>query len=76
MPAKGAPLGTPDFTVAQTDELLDLLATVAYDHAQELAARSAGRWKSAARVRPHPETVARDPQLEWLVDRFEVRPTA
>lgn len=74
LPAKGESGGTEDFALENTDELLDLLAIVAYDHAQDENGRTI-RWKVDGDRRRDgltPEKVSRDAQLDWLVDRFQV----
>lgn len=70
--------GTQHFRAASTDEFLDLLATVAYDHAQDENGRMV-RWRiSSDRQRSGmvPEMVPRDAQMEWQVDRFDLTRTA
>lgn len=77
LPKKGGSLGAGDFTVGDSDELLDLLAIVAYDHAQDESGRTI-RWKVDGDRRAHglePEKVSRDQQLDWLMDHFQVNRT-
>lgn len=77
LPKKGENGAVGDFAVENTDELLDLLAIVAYDHAQDENGRTV-RWKVDGLRRSsglEPEKVARDAQLDWLMDRFEVNRT-
>jgi hypothetical protein len=74
LPEKKTQQSTDEFQVSSTDELLDLLAAVAYDHAQDDQGRMV-RWQVAGERRHaglQPETVARDAQMEWLVDRFSL----
>ena len=74
---KGAATGTEQFAISSTDELLDLLATVAYDHAQHENGRTI-RWKVDGPRRKDglaPENLPRDAQLDWLMDRFAVNRT-
>lgn len=71
---KGNALAAGEFTLGETDELLDLLAVVAYDHAQDESGRTI-RWKVDGERRTNglePEKVTRDEQLGWLIDRFRV----
>lgn len=78
LPEKGDTGSTEEFTVSNTDELLDLLAMVAYDHAQDENGRTI-RWKVDGLRRSEgltPEKVSRDAQLDWLIDRFQVNRTA
>jgi hypothetical protein len=78
LPGKKASAGTDAFRVSSTDELLDLLATVAYDHAQDEQGRMV-RWKIASdrqKSGMQPEKVVRDEQLEWKVDRFTLTRTS
>lgn len=77
LPKKGTVTGTETFTVSNTDELLDLLATVAYDHAQDENGRTI-RWKIEGERRQTgltPENLPRDQQLDWLMDRFAINRT-
>lgn len=75
---KGGCLTTQDFSVESTDELLNMLAVVAYDHAQDENGRTV-RWQVKNEREDaglQPERRTRDAQLEWLVDRFHIRRTA
>lgn len=78
LPKGSQPVGTDGFSVESTDELLDLLAVAAYDHAQDEQGRMV-RWQVTA-GQPgdglQPEKRNRDAQLEWLVDRFQIKRTA
>lgn len=68
---------TDGFSVNNTDELLDLLAVAAYDHAHDENGRMI-RWKvSTDRSEKglRPDELKRDKQLEWLVDRFQIKRT-
>lgn len=74
---KGEKLSTDRFQVQNTDELLDLLALVAYDHGQDERGKTI-RWAVQSDRRQHglePEKVIRDPQQEWMVDRFDLTRT-
>ena len=74
LPEKKTTRSTQEFQAGSTDELLDLLAAVAYDHAQDEQGRMV-RWQVAGDRRHSgldPEKVPRDAQLEWLVDRFSL----
>ncbi len=74
IPEKKITRSTQELKTSSTDELLDLLAAVAYDHAQDEQGRMV-RWQVAGDRRTaglQPETVARDAQMEWLVDRFSL----
>ncbi len=78
LPEKKTTAGTADMRAASTDELLDLLATVAYDHAQDESGRMV-RWRiSSERQRSgmKPEEIARDAQMEWRMDRFDLTRTS
>jgi hypothetical protein len=71
-PGTGAAGDTASITVSGTDEFLDLLATVAYDHARDETGRLV-RWQVDGPRRRDglaPESLPRDPQRDWLVDRF------
>ena len=74
MPKKGTSLDAGKFELGNTDDFLDLLATVAYDHAQDENGRAI-RWKIDGQRRADglaPENISRSSQLDWLIDRFEV----
>jgi hypothetical protein len=78
LPGKGGTTDTENISVTTTDELLDLLATVAYDHALDENGRTI-RWKVEAPRRGQgltPENLPRDRQLDWLLDRFGVNRTS
>ena len=77
LPKKGGSAATDTIKTGSTDELLDLLATVAYDHAQDENGRTI-RWRvEGARLREgmQPEKISRDDQLDWLIDRFQLNRT-
>lgn len=64
---------TDAFTLTETDELLDLLALAAYDHAP--AVTGTVRWTVTGPRRVHglrPDSLPRDPQAGWEVDRMEI----
>lgn len=78
MEQKEATMSTDGIQCSSTDELLDLLATVAYDHAHDERGRVV-RWKVDSRRRQEglePEGVPRDEQLEWKMDQFTLKRTA
>ena len=67
-------MNTGEFAVQTSDELLDLLATVAYDHAQDENGRMV-RWSVDGLRRRNGLGAAnaeRDAQLDWLIDRFQI----
>jgi len=75
LPSRGGARAGGDFSVADIDEFLDLLAVVAYDHARDDDGRAV-RWSVDGPGRPgglQPECLPRDAQLDWLMDRFEVK---
>ena len=77
VPGKGGSASTEEFHVRTNEEFLDLLATVAYDHAQDENGRMV-RWTvdgSRRRNGLTPEKSDRDAQLDWLVDRFQINRT-
>ena len=74
LPEKGGSAHTGEFAVRTSEELLDLLATVAYDHAQDENGRMV-RWSvDGARRRNGlcSENAERDAQRGWLIDRFQI----
>jgi hypothetical protein len=78
LPEKGAVRSTHEFAIHDKDELLDMLATIAFDHAT-LENGHKVRWtvKSSRRKDGlQPEHIARDEQMEWRVDRFELQRTS
>ncbi len=68
---------TDEVQTASTDEMLDLLAAVAYDHAHDDMGKMV-RWRVDGARRTEglsPEGLKRDEQLNWLVDRFNLTRT-
>lgn len=77
MPKKNASATTEKVALTSTDEFLDLLATAAYDHAQDENGRIV-RWTVDGPRRGGglgPENLPRDEQLDWLIDRFAINRT-
>jgi len=73
MPAKGSRISTEQLRITVEDDLLDLLAALAFDRGPSGGSRAMVRW----RVHPvradfgmEPDRIARDPQAGRLVERF------
>ena len=65
---------TNEFSLTDMDEVLDLLALAAYDHAPAAGGRMI-RWKvdgPRRRLGLHPDELPRDPQAAWSIDRMEI----
>jgi len=74
LPDKGGSTDTGRFTVASLDEMLDLLAVAAYDHAPTMQGRML-RWSVDGQRRTlglTPETVPHDEQAGWRMERFTI----
>ena len=72
--AGGRQVATNQFSLTNLDEVLDLLALAAYDHAPAAGGHMI-RWSvdgPRRRLGLHPEALPRDPQAGWQVDRMEV----
>jgi len=74
MPEKAATIETSGFAAADLDEMLDLLAIAAYDHAvtadgQRVKWRIDGPGKTTGL---EPDSIPRDPQSGWQMERFEI----
>jgi hypothetical protein len=73
LPAKGVRISTEELRVQTEDDLLDLLAVLAFDRGPAGATRHPIRWRIvSARVDlgTEPERIPRDQQGERLVERF------
>ena len=69
-----ATTGTDQFTASSVDEMLDLLATAAYDHATTMDGKTI-RWKVEGHRRANgldPETIPHDEQAGWRMERFAI----
>ncbi len=72
--AKGETTDTSTFTVGTIDEMLDLLAIAAYDHAPTMQGRML-RWSVDGERRKlglTPEKVPHDIQAGWRMERFNI----
>ena len=75
MPGKSASLATEDFAAADLDEMLDLLAIAAYEHAvtadgQRVKWRVDGPGKLKGMT---PGEIPTDPQAGWNMERFSIQ---
>ncbi|MDA1273072.1 MAG: DUF5716 family protein [Verrucomicrobia bacterium] len=73
MPAKGSRISTEQLRITVEDDLLDLLAALAFDRGPSGGSRAMVRW----RIHPvradfgmEPDRIARDPHAGRLVERF------
>jgi hypothetical protein len=69
----GPGIGTDGFHLDTTDELLDLMAAAAYTHGVDAASGKELRWQVASSSVGHglePDTIPRDAQAGWRVERF------
>ena len=74
LPEKGASTDTSRFTVGTIDEMLDLLAIAAYDHAPTMQGKTL-RWSVNGERRAlglTPEQVPQDEQAGWRMERFTI----
>ncbi len=74
LPKKSKSISTADFTAADLDEMLDLLAIAAYEHAvtadgQRIKWTITGPGKSTGL---EPDKIPTDPQAGWNLERFEI----
>ena len=77
LPEKSEVLSTADFTATDLDEMLDLLATTAYDNAVTADGRKL-QWNIDGPGRTaglNPETIPTDPQTGWQLERFSIQRT-
>jgi hypothetical protein len=75
LPAKGALVSTEHLRVAVEDDLLDLLAVLAFDRGPSAATHRSVRWRihpARADFGTEPERIPRDPEGDRLVERFTV----
>jgi hypothetical protein len=71
---KGGSIGTDEITLETADDLLDLLAAVAYEHSPGLAGKRI-RWSVEGPRRTHglqPEKVPMDAQAGHRIERFAI----
>ena len=74
LPDKGGSIDTSRFAVDSLDEMLDLLAVAAYDHAPTMQGRML-RWSVDGERRTlglAPEKVPHDEQAGWRMERFTI----
>ncbi len=74
LPEKSTSLSTESFTAKDTDEMLDLLATTAYDNAITADGKRV-TWSIDGPGKTNgltPSTIPTDPQAEWQVERFTI----
>lgn len=79
LPAKGDRISTEELHVQTEDDLLDLLAVLAFERGPAGATRGAVRWRVlSARVGlgTEPERIPRDRQGQRLVERFALERTS
>jgi len=79
LPAKGARISTETLRLANEDDLLDLLAALAFDHGPAGGSRRAIRWRvisSRVDFGLEPERIPRDPEGDRLLERFVLERTA
>ena len=77
LPAGVRRIASDQFALTGIDELLDLLALAAYDHAPVAGGRSIS-WSVTGPRRTdglHPDTLPRDAQAGWSIDRMEIERT-
>lgn len=75
LPEKSAKTTTADFSAADLDEMLDLLAVAAYDQAATADGKRL-KWRVDGEGRQaglHPEAIPADPHAGWRVDRFTIQ---
>ena len=75
LPAKGARISTEHLRVAVEDDLLDLLAVLAFDRGPSGATHRSVRWRvhpTRADFGTEPERIPRDPEGDRFVERFTV----
>lgn len=73
LPGKGDSISTEHLRVAVEDDLLDLLAALAFDRGPSAATHRGVRWQvrpSRADFGTDPERIPRDPEAGRLVERF------
>jgi hypothetical protein len=75
LPGKAKKVSTSDFSAADLDEMLDLLAIAAYESAitadgKRVKWQITGPGQSAGL---HPESIPTDPQAGWNLDRFTIQ---
>lgn len=69
----GPGIATDGFTLEGQEELLDLMAAAAYHHGVDATTGQEQRWKVVSSSRDHslePESIPRDAQAGWTVERF------
>jgi hypothetical protein len=73
LPAKGDRLSTEELHVMTEDDLLDLLAVLAFDRGPAGTSRRTTRWRvlsARADFGLEPQRIPRDPEADRLVERF------
>ncbi len=74
LPGKSKTTTTADFTATDLDEMLDLLAIAAYEHAVTADGKRV-KWTITGPGKSDgltPETIPTDPHAGWAVERFEI----
>jgi hypothetical protein len=74
LPGKSKTTTTADFTAANLDEMLDLLAIAAYEHAVTADGKRV-KWSITGLGKFDgltPDTIPTDPQAGWNMERFEI----
>jgi hypothetical protein len=75
LPASSHVVMTSDFTAADLDEMLDLLAIAAYDHAVTASGQRV-QWSIQGPGKTHgltPEEIPTDSHAGWKVERFQIQ---
>jgi hypothetical protein len=73
LPAKGDRVSTEQLRMRVEDDLLDLLATLAFDHGSTGSSARTVRWRvhsPRATLGTAPEGIPRDPEADRLMERF------
>lgn len=79
LPAKGARVSTEQLHVIVEDDLLDLLAVLAFDRGRASGTHRMVRWRLhalRADFGVEPERIPRDPEADRLVERFSIERTS
>lgn len=75
LPAKGRSLSTEQLRIVVEDDMLDLLAVLAFDHGLAAGSHRPIRWRIhpvRADFGTEPERIPRDPEADRLMERFTV----
>ena len=73
LPAKGSRITTEELHVLREDDLLDLLAILAFDRGPSSGSGRSIRWRvqsARADFGTEPERIPRDPEADRLMERF------